>query len=156
LIALTVPETRRLVLALGESDGQHWFRLDWSRWRRTHQAVAARCHAAHHAQKRSQTATDHASLPTALARGALTDAEWDRVRPVLPPQHPRTGRPRHDHRTILSGILTVVGTELSWREIPAAYGKWETAYKRYRLWCDEGRWPRIVVALGREDGEVTL
>jgi transposase len=53
---------------------------------------------------------------------------------------------------VLSGILTVVGTDLSWREIPAAYGKWETAYKRYRLWSAEGRWPRIVAALGvRED-----
>ena len=58
------------------------------------------------------------------------------------------GAAAHDHRTILSGILTVVGTELSWREIPEEYGKWETAYKRYRLWCDEGRWPRIVAALG--------
>jgi len=42
----------------------------------------------------------------------------------------------------------VVDTDLSWREIPEAYGKWETAYKRYRLWCDEGRWPHIVAALG--------
>jgi hypothetical protein len=148
LIALTVPETRRLVLALGEPDVQRGFRVGWSRWRRAHQAVAARCHAARHAQRRSRTANDHASLPTALARSALTDAEWARVRPVLPPQQPRTGRPRHDHRTVLSGILTVVGTELSWREIPEEYGKWETAYKRYRLWCDEGRWQHIVAALG--------
>jgi transposase len=50
----------------------------------------------------------------------------------------------------------VVDTDLSWREIPAAYGKWEAAYKRYRLWCDEGHWSRIVVALGRENGDVTL
>ncbi len=69
----------------------------------------------------------------------------------------RWGRPRYDHRTILSGILTVVGTDLSWREIPVAYGKWETAYKRYRLWCDEGRRLRIVAALAEcKEGEVTL
>jgi len=156
MIPLTVPETRRLVLALGEPDAQRGFRLGWSHWRRAHQAVAARCHAARHARMRSRPTTDQATLPAALARGALTDAEWERVRPVLPPQRPRTGRPRHDHRTILSGILTVVDTDLSWREIPAAYGKWEAAYKRYRLWCDEGHWSRIVVALGRENGDVTL
>jgi transposase len=91
------------------------------------------------------------TLPAALARGALTDAEWERVRAVLPPQQPWTGRRRYDHRTILSGILTVVGTDLSWREIPEAYGKWETAYKRYRLWCDEGRWAHILAALGARD-----
>ncbi len=138
MIPLTVPETRRLVLAMGEPNAQRRFRFGWSRWRRAHQAVAAR----------GQSTNDRTILPAALARGALTDAEWARVRAVLPPQQPTTGRPRHDHRMILSGILTVVGTELSWREIPEAYGKWETAYKRYRLWCDEGRWPRIVAALG--------
>ena len=52
---------------------------------------------------------------------------------------------------MLSGILTVVGTDLSWREMPEAYGKWETAYKRYRLWCDEGRWAHILAALGARD-----
>jgi hypothetical protein len=153
MIPLTVPETRRLVLAMGESDAQRGFRLGWSRWRRAHQAVAARCHAARHAQERSQPTIEQRILPAALAQGALTDAEWDRVRPVLPPQRPQTGRPRHDHRMMLSGILTVVGTELSWREIPAAYGKWEAAYKRYRLWCDEGRWQWIVAALGVRDAK---
>jgi Putative transposase of IS4/5 family (DUF4096) len=147
MIPLTVPETRRLVLALGAPDAHRAFRFGWSRWRRAHQAVAARCHAARHARARGQATQYRTILPDALARGALTDAEWERVRPVLPPQQPWTGRRRHDHRTILSGILTVVGTELSWREIPEQYGKWETAYKRYRLWCDEGRWPRIVAAL---------
>ena len=151
MIPLTVPETRRLVLALGEPDAQRGFRFGWSRWRRMHQAVAARCHTARRAQKRCHVSSDRAILPAALARGALSDAEWARVRSALPPQKPKTGRPRYDHRTVLSGILTVVGTDLSWREVPEAYGKWETAYKRYRLWCDEGRWPRISAALGARD-----
>src|SRR5215213_7381490 len=46
LIPLTVPEVRRLVLAMGEVAERRSFRLGWSRWRRAHQAVAARCHAA--------------------------------------------------------------------------------------------------------------
>src|SRR6476660_7012317 len=107
MIALTVPETRRLLLALGEPDAQRGFRFGWSRWRRTHQAIAARCHAARRARARSQQTTNQRILPAALAQGALTDAEWGRVCPVLPPQRPTTGRPRHDHRTVLSGILTV-------------------------------------------------
>jgi transposase len=87
-------------------------------------------------------------LPAALARAALTDAEWERVRWIVPPQQPRIGRRRHDHRTVINAILTVVGTDLSWREIPEEYGKWGTAYKRYRLWCDTGLWQCIVTALG--------
>jgi hypothetical protein len=58
MIPLTVPETRRLVLALGEPEAQRGFSFGWSRWRRAHQAVAARCHAARHARARSQPTTD--------------------------------------------------------------------------------------------------
>ncbi|MGO8949760.1 MAG: transposase, partial [Ktedonobacterales bacterium] len=50
----------------------------------------------------------------------------------------------------------VVGTGLSWREMPAEYGKWETAYKRYRLWCDEGRWPHILEALETSHPQLVL
>ncbi len=83
--------------------------------------------------------------------GKLTDADWELVRHLLPPQKPRIGRPRHDHRTILSGILSVVRTESSWREMPEEFGKWETAYRRYRLWLDQGLWQRIASTLGLED-----
>jgi transposase len=80
--------------------------------------------------------------------GGLTEAEWERVRPVLPPQKPAVGRPRHDHRTILSGILWVLRTAAPWREMPAEFGKPNTAFVRYRLWCRQGLWQRIIEALG--------
>jgi transposase len=78
----------------------------------------------------------------------LTDAEWERVRAFLPPQRPSVGRPNHDHRTVLSGILWVLRTPAPWREMPACYGKFNTAFVRYRLWCRQGLWQRIVEALG--------
>jgi hypothetical protein len=34
--------------------------------------------------------------------------------------------------------------------------KWETAYKRYRLWCDNGLWQRIIASLTPEGSEVSL
>ncbi|MDP9352565.1 MAG: transposase [Chloroflexota bacterium] len=80
----------------------------------------------------------------------LTEAEWERVLPMLPPQSPPIGRPRHDHRAILSGILWVERTRSSWREMPEEYGKWETAYRRHRLWLEQGLWQRIADALGIE------
>jgi transposase len=77
----------------------------------------------------------------------LTDVEWERVRPLLPPQRPPTGRPRHDHRTILSGILWVLRTHSSWRDMPIEFGKWETAYKRWRLWQANGLWQHLLALL---------
>jgi hypothetical protein len=37
--------------------------------------------------------------------------------------------------------------------MPLEFGKWETAYKRYRLWCDLGLWQRLLAAL--DDGPRT-
>ena len=40
----------------------------------------------------------------------LTDAQWDRLRSLLPPRKPPTGRPANDHRIVLNGILWVLRT----------------------------------------------
>ena len=34
--------------------------------------------------------------------------------------------------------------------LPVNFGKWETAYRRYRLWGDDGCWERIVTILTNE------
>ena len=48
----------------------------------------------------------------------------------------------------------------SWRDMPLEFGKWETAYKRYRLWRDLGLWQRLLALLGDtpidESTEMTL
>jgi hypothetical protein len=142
-----VAEVRRLVLAMGEAAERRAFRLGWSRWRRAHQAVAARCHAARRAPREAALPPTRAAPPLASAEAGLTDAEWRRVAPVLPQQKPAIGRPRHDHRTVLGGILWVVRSGASWRAMPTEYGKWETAYRRYRLWRDTGLWQRILETL---------
>jgi len=156
LIPLTVPEVRRLVRAMAEPDERRAFRFSWSHWRRAHQGRAARCHAARRARGGDRPAISGAAVPPVLIGAELTDAEWERVRPLLPPQKPKTGRPRHDHRTVLSGILSVMRSDYSWREMPKECGKWEAAYKRYRLWCDQGLWQRIVAALGNDATKVSL
>jgi transposase len=40
----------------------------------------------------------------------LRDRQWERLRPLLPPQKPRTGRPANDNRTILNGLLWILRT----------------------------------------------
>jgi hypothetical protein len=145
-VALSVPEVRRLLLALGEDEDQRTFRLGWSRWRRAHQAVAQQCHVARRTRALTALPPPRAAAP--VTSGELTDAEWERIRPLLPPQRPRVGRPNHDHRTVLSGILWVLRTPAPWRELPACFGKPNTAFVRYRLWRRQGLWQRIIDALG--------
>jgi transposase len=53
-----------------------------------------------------------------------------------------------------------VRTRATWRDLPLEFGRWETAYKRYRLWCDLGLWQRLLALLGDasrdESTKVTL
>ncbi len=141
---------------MGEAADRRPFRLAWSRWRRSHQAVAARCYAARRALSQATSPPARAAPPARAVEAELTASEWHRVASMLPAQKPTTGRPRHDHRTVLAGILWVVRSGASWRAMPPEYGKWETAYKRYRLWCATGLWQRILVELAPRKREVSL
>ena len=77
----------------------------------------------------------------------LTDAQCERLTPLLPPQKPQTGRPNHDHRRIINGILFRLKTGIPWRDLPERYGPWETVYSRYRRWQQAGIWQRILSEL---------
>jgi transposase len=68
----------------------------------------------------------------------------------LPPQRPPAGRPNHDHRTIVAGILWVVRTGSPWRALPPRFGPWETVHSRYSRWRKAGIWQRILAALDQE------
>ncbi len=53
-----------------------------------------------------------------MNRGDLTNRQWERLAPLLPPQKPKTGRPAHDHRPIINGILWLLRTGAPWRDLP--------------------------------------
>jgi hypothetical protein len=148
-----------LVLAVAAGSAQERsFRLGWSLWRRAHQAVAVRCRkatrAARDVLRREESPEGSGTAPKVSVlppegTAPLTDEEWKMVGPLIP-RKPPAGRPYHDHRTVVGGILWVARTGSSWREMPEEFGKWETAYRRYELWVKQGLWERILQALGEE------
>jgi transposase len=99
----------------------------------------------------------------AQRRHELTDEQWQRLAPLLPPERPRTGRPNKDHRTVLNGILWILRTGAPWRDLPERYGPWATVYSRFRRWQRAGLWDRILRELqheaahdGRVDGSLNM
>jgi hypothetical protein len=149
-----VPEVRRLLLTLTEPPERRGFQLAWSVFRRRHQAVARRCHAARRAQHHPAPRGALTVQILGSAVPALTDARWRRIAPLLPPQKPRTGRPAHDHRTILAGMLWVARTGAAWRDLPEQFGSWETVHSRYHRWRNAGIWQQILEALAQDDPPV--
>jgi hypothetical protein len=152
-----------LVLAMAEPQLKREFHTGWSLWRRAHQAVAKRCHSTRRSLRQAQTPPPAAAqgstimrvietIPEPVLTPVLTDSEWERLSPLMPPQKPPTGRPRSDHRRVLAGILWVIGSDSSWRELPQEeFGRWRTVYSRYRKWRKEGLWQRIAEVLQLND-----
>jgi len=89
-------------------------------------------------------------MAVAPEEAALTEAQWALIEPLLPSRRGRVGRPLHDHRQVLGGILWVARTGCSWREMPEEYGEFTTAYRRWRAWKERGLWQRILQTLGWE------
>jgi transposase len=84
-----------------------------------------------------------------MVREELTDAQWEQLRPLLPPQKPQTGRPNNEHRTVLSGIVWILRTGAPWHELPERFGSYKTVSSRFYRWRKAGIWPRILQRLQR-------
>lgn len=82
-------------------------------------------------------------------RGELTDRQWARLAPLLPPEKPATGRTNKSHRLVLNAILWIHRTGAPWRDLPERYGPWETIASRFYRWRKAGRWARALEELQR-------
>jgi transposase len=96
-------------------------------------------------QQHSRTATRYQT--------DLTDAEWRVIAPHLP--NPcATGRPREwPMREIVNGIFYVMRAGCAWRLVPSDLPPWETIYRWFAAWRDDGRFERINHALVMADRE---
>src|SRR6476620_72310 len=92
-----------------------------------------------------------------MNRGDLTNAQWVRLEPLLPPQKPKTGRINHPHRKVINGILWILRTGAPWEDLPRRYGKTKTVSSRYYRWRKKGIWQRLFAKLqaqAERDGEL--
>ena len=77
----------------------------------------------------------------------LTDAQWKLVKPRIPPAKPG-GRSRTvDMREVLNGILYLIRTSCSWRQLPHDFPPWGTVHYYYRRFRLEGTWKKVHDAL---------
>ena len=92
-----------------------------------------------------------------MIRLMLSDAQWERVEPLLPGKAGDPGRSGTDNRLFLEGVLWLVRTGSPWRDLPEAFGCWNTAFRRFRRWACRGVFERLFEALsGDPDFEYAL
>ena len=86
-------------------------------------------------------------------RYELEDWEWEAIEDCLP-KRKRMGRPPRDPRQIANGILWILHAGAPWRDLPDRYGPWETVYRRFREWEEQGVIECMLRSLqGRLNGE---
>lgn len=84
-------------------------------------------------------------------RHELTDAQWERIQPLLPGKAGDPGRTAADNRLFVNAVLYVLKTGIPWADLPARFGKFNSVWKRYDRWCAAGVWERVGRVLGDAD-----
>ena len=86
----------------------------------------------------------------ALSEFWLSDAQFERLRPLLP--NKVRGVARVDDRRVISGIIHVVKSGGRWVDAPACYGPKKTLYNRFVRWAEKGIWQELFVTLSATGG----
>jgi putative transposase len=80
-------------------------------------------------------------------RYELTQAQWERIAPMLPGKDSDPGRTGGDNRLFVNGCLWVLRSGAHWRDLPERYGKWKTLHKRFTRWAKAGVWDEVFASL---------
>jgi transposase len=86
------------------------------------------------------------TLPASM-RHDLGDDEWSVLEPLLPRGRKAGRPPKWARRQLIDGIRWRARTGSPWRDVPLAYGPWESVYGLFRRWQRDGTWAVIVTAL---------
>src|SRR5450432_1376317 len=86
--------------------------------------------------------------------GLMMDDEWAIVEPFLTNPLLRGGRPPANHRRVLDGILWICRAGAPWRDLPEAFGNWNSIWRRFRRWCESGVWDVLLQGLADGGGEL--
>jgi transposase len=87
-----------------------------------------------------------------LDRRVLRDDQWERIAPLLPGKVEDAGRSGADNwlfveAVLWEAVLWIVRVGAPWRDLPEAFGKWNSIFQRFRRWVKAGVFDRIFEAL---------
>ncbi|MET4103544.1 transposase [Roseovarius sp. MBR-78] len=75
-------------------------------------------------------------------RFVVTDRVWQRLEPHLPGKASDAGATAKDNRLFLEAVFWRVRTGSPWRDLPPAFGNWNSQFRRFRRWAKAGIFER--------------
>ena len=88
-----------------------------------------------------------------LRRHAISDDNWERIKDLLPGKAGDPGVTAKDNRLFIDAVPWIAKTGAPWRDLPARFGKWNSAWRRFDRWAKKGVWRRVFDALQEPDLE---
>jgi len=90
-------------------------------------------------------------------RFVVTDRVWQRLEPHLAGKASDAGATAKDNRLFLEAVFLRVRTGSPWRDLPPAFGNWNSQFRRFRRWAKAGVFESLFKAMsGDPDLEYAL
>ncbi len=85
-----------------------------------------------------------------LERSVRRNDQWERIAPRLPGKLEDPGGSGADNRLFVEAVLWIVRVGAPWRDLPEAFGTWNSIFQRFRRWVRSGVFDPIFDALSDE------
>ena len=85
-----------------------------------------------------------------MIRRELTNAQWQLIANQVPGKPGDKGRHGEDNRLFVDAVLWILRTGAPWRDLPPAFGEWNSVFQRFNRWSRKGVWERLFKALARD------
>ena len=82
-------------------------------------------------------------------RFVVSDVLWQRLEPHLPGKVSDAGATAKDNRLFLEAVFWRVRTGSPWRDLPPAFGNWNSQFRRFRRWAQSGVFESLFNAMSR-------
>jgi transposase len=86
-------------------------------------------------------------------RHAIKDADWERIKHLLPGQRGQHGKVAKNNRRFIDAVLWIAKTGAPWRDLPEYFGNWNSVWRRFDRWAKKGVWRRVFEVLQDPDLE---
>ena len=79
-----------------------------------------------------------------MTTAKLPDKKWTKIANFLRDDPRAYVGNEAECRRFVEAVLWIDRSGAQWRFLPEKYGNWNSVYKRFARWCDNGVWKRML------------